>query len=123
MGGYNEEIEALLASVSHKNEQTFVALLTQHGAMCERKGDSPDAAFPSGLSPSAFFELSKNKRSEPASLYDIRFPQGTKKQVERLLETLQCFSFQFPDGFKLYGVDLFESGEVEDQVVLFLPTH
>ena len=118
-----EAVAALFTPVSPKNEQAFVALLTQHGAVCERQGDSPGAASPSGLSPSAFVELYKSNRKEKASLYHIHFPKGTKKQVERLLDTLQCFAFQFPDGFKLYGVDLFEIGEVEDQVVLFLPTH
>ena len=111
MGGYDyitnaiiesKPVNSLLVPVDVSMEKALVELLTQHGAVCERKGDYPSTEI-------------------KAALYSIQFPSGSLKHDGLMLYTTQGFSIEFPDSFQLHGVHRFGRGVVEDIIVLSLP--
>ena len=95
------KITELMTPVSEDVAYLLTTALEAHGAQVVWVSDYP------------------NDRGVSASLYRITFPEGSEKRNGLLLSTSRSFHIQFPDGFKLYGIDQWGMGE--DKVILFLP--
>ena len=92
----------LLTPVEKQLKASLLDILLKHGVEVELWGDYPETAG-------------------QVLQYKISLPAGCVQHSGYMGMAVQSFCIQFPDGFKLYGVDQFVKGIGEDRVIFFLP--